>query len=144
MMNNVSDKVLKVMEQIKALSLVEVCEMIQAFKAEGIDVDAGANVASAPTAGAAEAQEESKGFKVTVSTDDKAAALGFIKLYRKLANEGKLAGKGKASDTGAEMTLPVAKQDMEAAQEGPFQIEVVDAKDLKEIKEAFAAVCKVQ
>ena len=66
--------------------------------------------------------------------------LNFIKAYRKFANDGKIGDKGKARDSGAEMSLMEAKADADAM---PLELEVVDVKDLKEVKDALAESCEI-
>ena len=123
-------------EGIKKLTFAEACELIEKFKLDGVDVDAGAGVAAVAQSGGEEKQESvTKSFKIKAVTK----TLNFIKTYRKFANEGKIAEKGKARDSGAEMSLMEAKADADAM---PLELEVVDAKDLKEIKDALAESCE--
>lgn len=126
-----------VYQSLKDLKVSDLLRLIELLKADGIDIDAGAGTAVAAQAGGEEKQESvTKSFKI----QSVAKKLDFIKTYRKFANDGKIADKGKARDSGAEMSLGEAKADADSV---PLELEVVDAKDLKDIKEALSASCEV-
>ena len=81
-----SEKVLKLVEDVKTLTVLELSELVKTLEEE-FGVSAAAAVAAAPAAGGAAAVEEKTEFDV-ILVDAGASKMGVIKLVKDLAGLG--------------------------------------------------------
>ena len=111
-----SDKVLKLIEDVKALTVMELSELVKALEEEfGVSAAAPVAVAAAPAAGAAApAAEEKTSFDVVLTGFDAAAKIKVIKVVREITGQG--LAEAKATVEGAPKTLKegASKEDAEA------------------------------
>ena len=118
-----SEKVLAMIEEVKALTVLELSELVKALEEEfGVSAAAMA----APAAGAAApAAEEKTDFDVVLTGFDAAAKIKVIKVVREITGQG--LAEAKATVEGAPKTLKegVSKEDAEALKK---QIEEVGGK----------------
>lgn len=83
-----SEKVLKLIEDVKGLTVLELSELVKALEEEfGVSAAAPVAVAAAPAAGAAPAEEEKTEFDV-VLTDIGASKIQVIKVVREITGLG--------------------------------------------------------
>ncbi|ADU27595.1 50S ribosomal protein L7/L12 [Ethanoligenens harbinense] len=83
-----SEKVTKLIEDVKALTVLELSELVKALEEEfGVSAAAPVAVAAAPAAGAAPAAEEKTEFDV-VLTDIGGSKIGVIKVVREITGLG--------------------------------------------------------
>ena len=83
-----SDKVLKLIEDVKALTVMELSELVKALEEEfGVSADAPVAVAAAPVAGAAAAAEEKTEFDVVLA-EVGANKINVIKVVREITGLG--------------------------------------------------------
>lgn len=83
-----SEKVTKLIEDVKALTVLELSELVKALEEEfGVSAAAPVAVAAAPAAGAAPAAEEKTEFDV-VLTDVGSSKIGVIKVVREITGLG--------------------------------------------------------
>ena len=106
-----SDKVTAMIEEVKALTVLELSELVHALEEEfGVSAAAMA----APAAAAAPAAEEKTDFDVVLAGFDAAAKIKVIKVVREITGQG--LAEAKATVEGAPSTLKegVSKDDAEA------------------------------
>ena len=117
-----SEKVTAMIEEIKALTVLELSELVHALEEEfGVSAAAMA----APAAAAAPAAEEKTEFDVVLAGFDAAAKIKVIKAVREITGQG--LAEAKATVEGAPTTLKegVSKEDAEALKK---QLEEAGAK----------------
>ena len=84
-----SEKVLKLIEDVKSLTVLELSELVKALEEEfGVSAAAPVAVAAAPAAGAAPAAEEKTEFDVVLK-DAGANKIAVIKVVRELTGDRK-------------------------------------------------------
>ena len=109
-----SDKVVKLIEDVKALTVLELSELVKALEEEfGVSAAAPVAVAAAPVAGAAPAAEEKTEFDVVLK-EVGAEKIKVIKAVREITGLG--LAEAKAIVDGAPKTLKeaVSKDEAEA------------------------------
>lgn len=109
-----SDKVLKLIEDVKALTVLELSELVKALEEEfGVSAAAPVAVAAAAAAPAAAAAEEKTEFDVILA-EAGAEKIKVIKVVREITGQG--LAEAKATVEGAPKTLKegVSKDDAEA------------------------------
>ncbi len=119
-----SEKVTAMIEEIKALTVLELSELVHALEEE-FGVSAAAMAAPAAGAGAAAAAEEKTDFDVVLASFDAAAKIKVIKVVREITGLG--LAEAKAFVEGAPKTLKegVSKDEAEAMKK---QVEEAGAK----------------
>lgn len=109
-----SDKVLKLIEDVKALTVLELSELVKALEEEfGVSAAASVAVAAAPAAGAAAAApaaEEKTQFDV-VLTDVGATKIAVIKVVREFTGLGLKEAKDLVDSTPKAIKEAVSKED---------------------------------
>ncbi len=118
-----SEKVTAMIEEVKALSVLELAELVHAIE-EAFGVSAAAAVA-APAAGAAAAAVEEKTEFDVVLTDFGAEKIKVIKEVRAITGLGLAEAKAKVEGVPAVIKEQVSKEDAEALKK---QLEDVGAK----------------
>ena len=108
-----SEKVTAMIEEIKALTVLELNELVHALEEE-FGVSAAAMAAPAAGGAAAPAAEEKTSFDVVLTGFDAAAKIKFIKAVREITEQG--LAEAKATVEGAPTTLKegISKEDAEA------------------------------
>ena len=108
-----SEKITALIEEVKALTVLELSELVKALEEE-FGVSAAAMAAPAAGAAAAEAVEEKTEFDVILAGFDAAAKIKVIKVVREITGLG--LAEAKAVVEGAPKTLKeaVSKEDAEA------------------------------
>ena len=106
-----SEKVTAMIEEIKAMSVLELSELVHEIE-DVFGVSAAAAVAAAPVAGAAAAAEEKTEFDVVLAGFDAAAKIKVIKVVREITGQG--LAEAKATVEGAPKTLKEAVSKDEA------------------------------
>ena len=109
-----SDKVVKLIEDVKALTVLELSELVKALEEEfGVSAAAPVAVAAAPVAGAAPAAEEKTEFDVVLKSAG-GNKIAVIKVVREITGQG--LAEAKATVEGAPKTLKegASKEDAEA------------------------------
>lgn len=109
-----SDKVLKLIEDVKALTVLELSELVKALEEEfGVSAAAPVAVAAAAAAPAAAAAEEKTEFDVILA-EAGAEKIKVIKVVREITGQG--LAEAKATVEGAPSTLKegASKEDAEA------------------------------
>ena len=120
-----SEKVTKMIEDVKALTVLELSDLVKALEEEfGVSAAAPVAVAAAPAAGGAAAAEEKTEFDV-VLTDVGGEKIKVIKVVRELTGLG--LGEAKALVDGAPSTLKEALS-KDTAEDYKKQLEEVGAK----------------
>ena len=119
-----SEKITALIEEVKALTVLELSELVKALEEE-FGVSAAAMAAPAAGGGAAEAAAEKTEFDVVLAGFDAAAKIKVIKVVREITGQG--LAEAKATVEGAPATLKegVSKDDAEALKK---QIEEVGGK----------------
>lgn len=119
-----SEKVTAMIEEIKALTVLELSELVHALEEE-FGVSAAAMAAPAAGAGAAPAAEEKTDFDVVLAGFDAAAKIKVIKVVREITGQG--LAEAKATVEGAPTTLKeaVGKEEAETLKK---QLEEAGAK----------------
>ena len=120
-----SEKITALIEEVKALTVLELSELVKALEEE-FGVSAAAMAAPAAGAGAAaEAVEEKTEFDVVLTGFDAAAKIKVIKAVREITGQG--LAEAKATVEGAPSTLKegISKDDAEALKK---QLEEAGAK----------------
>ena len=111
-----SEKVTNLIEEVKALTVLELSELVKALEEEfGVSAAAPAAVAvAAAPAGDAPAAEEKTEFDVVLAGFDAAAKIKVIKVVREITGQG--LAEAKATVEGAPTTLKegISKDDAEA------------------------------
>lgn len=112
-----SEKVLKLIEDVKALTVLELSELVKALEEEfGISAAAPVAVAAAPAAaGAAAAEEEKSEFDV-VLTDAGASKMGVIKIVKELTGLGLKEAKELVDNAPKPIKEGISKADAEEIQ----------------------------
>ena len=108
-----SEKVTAMIEEIKALTVLELNELVHALEEE-FGVSAAAMAAPAAGGAAAPAAEEKTSFDVVLTGFDAAAKIKVIKAVREITEQG--LAEAKATVEGAPSTLKegISKEDAEA------------------------------
>ena len=107
-----SEKVTALIEEIKALTVLELSEVVHAFEEEfGVSVAA---MAAGPSAGAAPAAEEKTEFDVVLASFDAAAKIKVIKVVREITGLGLAEAKAVVEGTPKTLKEAVSKEDAEA------------------------------
>ena len=119
-----SEKITAMIEEVKALTVLELSELVKALEEE-FGVSAAAMAAPAAGGAAAEAVEEKTEFDVVLAGFDAAAKIKVIKAVREITGQG--LAEAKATVEGAPKTLKeaVSKDEAEALKK---QLEEVGAK----------------
>ncbi len=118
-----SEKVTAMIEEVKALSVLELAELVHAIE-DAFGVSAAAAVAAAPAAAAGPAAEEKTEFDV-VLTDFGSEKIKVIKEVRAITGLGLAEAKAKVEGVPAVLKEAVSKEDGEAIKK---QLEDVGAK----------------
>ena len=119
-----SEKITALIEEVKALTVLELSELVKALEEE-FGVSAAAMAAPAAGAGAAEAVEEKTEFDVILAGFDAAAKIKVIKVVREITGQG--LAEAKATVEGAPKALKegVSKDEAETLKK---QLEEAGAK----------------
>lgn len=108
-----SDKVLKLIEDVKALTVMELSELVKALEEEfGVSAAAPVAVAAAPAAGAAAAAEEKTEFDVVLA-DVGANKINVIKVVREITGLGLKEAKEVVDGAPKTVKEAVSKDDAE-------------------------------
>ena len=107
-----SEKVTAMIEEVKALSVLELAELVHALEDE-FGVSAAAAAVAAPAAGAAAAEEEKTEFDVVLK-EVGANKIAVIKVVRELTGLGLKEAKAMVDGAPANVKEAVAKADAEA------------------------------
>ena len=107
-----SEKVTALIEEIKALTVLELSEVVHALEEE-FGVSAAA-MAAGPAAGAAPAAEEKTEFDVVLASFDAAAKIKVIKVVREITGLGLAEAKAVVEGTPKTLKEAVSKEDAEA------------------------------
>ena len=119
-----SEKVTAMIEEVKALTVLELSELVHALEEEFGVSAAAAAVAAGPAAGAAPAAEEKTEFDV-VMTDFGAEKIKVIKEVRAITNLGLAEAKAMVEGVPAKVKEGVSKEE---AEEVKAKLEAVGAK----------------
>ena len=119
-----SEKVTAMIEEVKALTVLELSELVHALEEEFGVSAAAAAVAAGPAAGAAPAAEEKTEFDV-VMTDFGAEKIKVIKEVRAITNLGLAEAKALVEGVPAKVKEGVSKEE---AEEVKAKLEAVGAK----------------
>ena len=108
-----SEKITAMIEEVKALTVLELSELVKALEEE-FGVSAAAMAAPAAGGGAAEAAAEKTEFDVVLAGFDAASKIKVIKIVREITGQG--LAEAKATVEGAPKTLKegLSKEDAEA------------------------------
>ena len=106
-----SEKVTALIEEIKALTVLELSEVVHALEEE-FGVSAAA-MAAGPAAGAAPAAEEKTEFDVVLASFDAAAKIKVIKVVREITGLGLAEAKAVVEGTPKTLKEAVSKEDAE-------------------------------
>ena len=124
-----SEKVLKMIEDVKALTVMELSELVKALEEEfGVSAAAPVAVAAAPAAAAAPAEEEKSEFDV-VLVEPGAGKMGVIKIVKEITGLGLKEAKELVDSAPKPIKEGIAKADAEALQK-----QLVDAGAKVELK----------
>ncbi len=107
-----SEKVTALIEEIKALTVLELSEVVHALEEE-FGVSAAA-MAAGPAAGAAPAAEEKTEFDVVLASFDAATKIKVIKVVREITGLGLAEAKAVVEGTPKTLKEAVSKEDAEA------------------------------
>ena len=109
-----SDKVVKLIEDVKALTVLELSELVKALEEEfGVSAAAPVAVAAAPVAGAAPAAEEKTEFDVVLKGAG-ANKIAVIKVVREVTGLGLKEAKAMVDEAPKTVKEGVSKEDAEA------------------------------
>jgi large subunit ribosomal protein L7/L12 len=110
-----SEKVLKLIEDVKALTVLELSELVKALEEEfGVSAAAPVAVAAAPVAAAAEVEEKSE-FDV-ILTDAGQSKMGVIKIVKEITGLGLKESKELVDNAPKPVKEGISKADAEAIQ----------------------------
>ncbi len=109
-----SEKIAKFIEDVKALSVMELSELVKALETE-FGVSASAVAVAAPAAGAAAAVEEEQTEFTVVLKSAGAAKIGVIKVVRELTGLGLKEAKDLVDGAPKAVKENVSKEDADAA-----------------------------
>ena len=122
---NMSDKVLKLIEDVKALTVMELSELVKALEEEfGVSAAAPVAVAAAAAPAAAAAAEEKTEFDVVLA-DAGASKMGVIKLVKEITGLGLKEAKALVDEAPKTIKEGASKAD---AEEIKKQLEEAGAK----------------
>lgn len=111
-----SEKVTQLIEEVKALTVLELADLVKALEEEfGVSAAAPVAVAAAPAAGGAAAAEEKTEFDV-VLTDAGAGKMAVIKLVKEATGLGLKEAKELVDNAPKAIKEGIAKADAEALQ----------------------------
>ena len=111
-----SEKVLKMIEEVKALTVLELSELVKALEEEfGVSAAAPVAMAAAPAAAAAPAEEEKSDFDV-ILLDPGQSKMGVIKLVKEITGLGLKEAKELVDSAPKAVKEGVARADAEALQ----------------------------
>ena len=109
-----SDKVVKLIEDVKALTVLELSELVKALEEEfGVSAAAPVAVAAAPVAGAAPAAEEKTEFDVVLKSAG-ANKIAVIKVVREITGLGLKEAKEVVDNAPKAVKEGVSKDDADA------------------------------
>ena len=109
-----SDKVVKLIEDVKALTVLELSELVKALEEEfGVSAAAPVAVAAAPVAGAAPAAEEKTEFDVVLKSAG-GNKIAVIKVVREITGLGLTAAKEVVDNAPKAVKEGVSKDDADA------------------------------
>ena len=109
-----SDKVVKLIEDVKALTVLELSELVKALEEEfGVSAAAPVAVAAAPVAGAAPAAEEKTEFDVVLKSAG-GNKIAVIKVVREITGLGLKEAKDLVDGAPKAVKEAIAKADAEA------------------------------
>lgn len=108
-----SEKITKIIEEVKALSVMELSELVKALETE-FGVSASAVAVAAPAASAAEAVEDQTEFTVILKSAG-AAKIAVIKVVRELTGLGLKEAKDLVDGAPKAVKENVSKEDADAA-----------------------------
>ena len=108
-----SEKITALIEEVKALTVLELSELVKALEEE-FGVSAAAMAAPAAGAGAAEAAAEKTEFDVILAGFDAAAKIKVIKAVREITGLGLAEAKAVVEGTPKTLKEAVSKEDAEA------------------------------
>lgn len=109
-----SDKVLKLIEDVKSLTVLELSELVKALEEEfGVSAAAPVAVAAAPAAGGAAAAEEKTEFDVVLSAVG-GNKIAVIKVVREITGLGLKEAKEVVDNAPKPLKEAVAKEEAEA------------------------------
>lgn len=108
-----SEKITKIIEEVKAFSVMELSELVKALETE-FGVSASAVAVAAPAASAAEAVEEQTEFTVILKSAG-AAKIAVIKVVRELTGLGLKEAKDLVDGAPKAVKENVSKEDADAA-----------------------------
>ena len=109
-----SDKVVKLIEDVKALTVLELSELVKALEEEfGVSAAAPVAVAAAPVAGAAPAAEEKTEFDVVLKSAG-ANKINVIKVVKEATGLGLKEAKAMVDEAPKTIKEGVSKDDAEA------------------------------
>lgn len=110
-----SEKIAKILEDVKALSVLELNELVKALE-EAFDVSAAAMVAAAPAAGGGAAAVEEEQTEFTVNLKGPGAnKIAVIKVVRELTGLGLKEAKAVVDEAPKPVKENVSKEEAEAA-----------------------------
>lgn len=110
-----SEKVLKMIEDVKALTVLELADLVKALEEEfGVSAAAPVAVAAAPAAGAAAPAEEEKSEFDVVLTEAGASKMNVIKLVKDLTGLGLKEAKELVDNAPKAVKEGISKADAEA------------------------------
>ena len=111
-----SEKVLKMIEEVKALTVLELSELVKALEEEfGVSAAAPVAMAAAPAAAAAPAEEEKTEFDV-ILLEPGASKMGVIKIVKEITGLGLKEAKELVDNAPKPVKEGIAKADAEALQ----------------------------
>ena len=111
-----SEKITQIIEEVKAMTVLELSELVKALEEEfGVSAAAPVAVAAAPAAGgaAAEAVEEKTEFDVILAGFDAAAKIKVIKVVREITGLGLAEAKAVVEGTPKALKEAVSKEEAE-------------------------------
>ena len=109
-----SDKVVKLIEDVKSLTVLELSELVKALEEEfGVSAAAPVAVAAAPVAGAAAAAEEKTEFDVVLKSAG-ANKIAVIKVVREVTGLGLKEAKAMVDEAPKTVKEGVSNEDAEA------------------------------
>ena len=111
-----SEKITNIVEELKALTIIEVAELVKAIEEEFGVSAAAAAVVAAPAAGAAAAAEEKDEWDVILA-DVGASKMGVIKVVREITGLGLKESKEIVDNAPKAVKEKVSKADADAAKE---------------------------
>jgi len=113
--NTMSEKVTKLIEDVKALTVLELSELVKALEEEfGVSAAAPVAVAAAPAAGAAAPAAEEKSEFTVVLADAGASKINVIKVVREVTGLGLKEAKDLVDGAPKPVKENVSKEDAEA------------------------------